>query len=153
MEKGPYQRKPKQCSRCTVQFTPLGNNQKMCVVCIPIVKKEKSQAHHQEHYIKKGYNQFRENNNNWKTGIGTYKQLKAHILACERCGATYELLVHHKDQNRGNNKIENLEKICKRCHQLEHNCADVLPKGKELSILKTEQASRAKRDKRGVFIK
>lgn len=41
---------------------------------------------------------------------------------CERCGYfKYEILqVHHKDRNRSNNSIDNLEIICPNCHYEEH---------------------------------
>ncbi len=41
---------------------------------------------------------------------------------CERCGyAKYEVLqVHHKDRNRDNNALSNLELICPNCHFEEH---------------------------------
>lgn len=41
---------------------------------------------------------------------------------CERCGYDkYEILqIHHKDRNRKNNNIENLELICPNCHYEEH---------------------------------
>jgi len=41
---------------------------------------------------------------------------------CEKCGYNkYEILqVHHKDKDRSNNDIENLELICPNCHCEEH---------------------------------
>ena len=41
---------------------------------------------------------------------------------CERCKCNrIEILqVHHRDRNRGNNVIENLELICPNCHAEEH---------------------------------
>lgn len=42
---------------------------------------------------------------------------------CVRCGYSKilgVLQVHHKDRNRKNNKIENLEILCPTCHQEEH---------------------------------
>jgi len=42
---------------------------------------------------------------------------------CERCGygkVPGILQVHHKDRNRLNNSIDNLEIICPNCHQEEH---------------------------------
>lgn len=41
---------------------------------------------------------------------------------CERCGySKYEILqVHHKDRDRNNNDLENLELICPNCHFEEH---------------------------------
>lgn len=45
------------------------------------------------------------------------------VLKCERCGYDEEpkiLGVHHKDRNRKNNEISNLEVLCPTCHSLEH---------------------------------
>ncbi len=41
---------------------------------------------------------------------------------CERCGSNkYEILqVHHKNRDREDNKLENLEIICPNCHAEEH---------------------------------
>lgn len=38
---------------------------------------------------------------------------------CARC-KKYAVHVHHKDKNTSNNKLENLEPLCKECHYLEH---------------------------------
>jgi len=50
--------------------------------------------------------------------------LKREMLnSCERCGYDAEksiLGVHHKDRNRKNNSIQNLEVLCPNCHSLEH---------------------------------
>lgn len=45
------------------------------------------------------------------------------IPACEKCGYDkfVEILqVHHKDRNRQNNTLENLEILCPTCHEEEH---------------------------------
>jgi len=44
------------------------------------------------------------------------------LFKCERCGTTrdVELPRHHKDRDRSNNEIENLEVICVACHNKEH---------------------------------
>ena len=41
---------------------------------------------------------------------------------CERCGIKerHLLCVHHKDRNRDNNSLENLEILCWNCHATEH---------------------------------
>jgi len=94
--------------------------------------------------------QYGINNPNYKNGIGMYKQSKQ--TSCNRCGTTKKLCVHHKDENRANNSLENLETVCRRCHALEHNCTNRLPKGKELS----EMSKKVKRNKdplTGKFIK
>lgn len=44
---------------------------------------------------------------------------------CAHCGGAHtaeELLMHHKDHDRKHNVLSNLELVCKRCHQIEHEC-------------------------------
>jgi hypothetical protein len=98
-----------------------------CIPCKNEKKKSVLREWYKKTYVKKGYNQLGEANNNWKNGVGTYKIKMADVHSCERCGSTEFLLVHHKDADRGNNDRSNLEKLCKRCHQLEHDCYSNLP--------------------------
>lgn len=60
-----------------------------------------------------------EGNPAWKGGSFSFytRFLKS---ACEVCRGTKNLLVHHKDRNRKNNKEENLATLCKSCHGKEH---------------------------------
>lgn len=48
--------------------------------------------------------------------------LKIRGTVCERCGYNKKeiLHVHHKDRNRTNNELHNLELICPNCHYEEH---------------------------------
>lgn len=48
--------------------------------------------------------------------------VKAGITACQRCGWDIApiLELHHKDRNRKNNTLSNLEFLCPNCHTLEH---------------------------------
>ncbi|MBI2094849.1 MAG: HNH endonuclease [Candidatus Omnitrophica bacterium] len=62
---------------------------------------------------------------NWIAGEQSYKKIliKAGISRrCRKCDMKdYRVLVvHHKDRNRKNNQIENLEWLCMNCHHLEH---------------------------------
>jgi hypothetical protein len=59
--------------------------------------------------------------------VKSQRMLKVRLLdqrgkSCERC--TYDkykiLVVHHKDRNRNNNDLTNLELICPNCHAEEH---------------------------------
>ncbi|MBI4744721.1 MAG: HNH endonuclease [Actinobacteria bacterium] len=64
---------------------------------------------------------------NWIAGENAYRDLLRRnkvLEKCKRCGAKDEriLTVHHKDGNRKNNKIENLEWLCWNCHCIEHYC-------------------------------
>ena len=62
-----------------------------------------------------------------KDKVKNYQSLKIRLLKlrgrnCERCGySKYEILqVHHKDENKQNNEIGNLELICPNCHFEKH---------------------------------
>jgi hypothetical protein len=39
---------------------------------------------------------------------------------CERCASKSNLVVHHRDRNRQNNTLDNLETLCRLCHIQEH---------------------------------
>ena len=69
-------------------------------------------------------NQWGVNNPNWKNGIGVYRQraLKRYGYRCCDCGIEVKelLLVHHIDRDRENNKLKNLEVLCRNCHWLKH---------------------------------
>ena len=51
-------------------------------------------------------------------GISTYRKVKKN--KCEWCNSQKNLLVHHKDENRKNNNLDNLITLCKSCHQKLH---------------------------------
>jgi hypothetical protein len=147
-----YKRKPKQCLMCAQVYTPSGNCSKFCNTCAEVNRKQTMRNRHQRTYVKKGYSQFRENNNNWKGGIGVYRQIKK-AEQCEECGSRENLLIHHIDEDRYNNTLENLKCLCKRCHQVNHKCWLVLPRGAWLSSLKKGMPTHKKRDKKGRFTK
>lgn len=70
-----------------------------------------------------GGNQLLEKNHQYKDGIGCFRKIAFEYYdnKCNRCGKLNDLLVHHIDENRHNNKVENLEILCKKCHQ-DHHC-------------------------------
>ena len=62
-----------------------------------------------------------------KDKVKSQQSLKIRLLinrgkSCERCGYNkYEILqVHHKNKNRNDNTIDNLELLCPNCHFEEH---------------------------------
>lgn len=81
-----------------------------------------------------GGNQWGEKNHQYKNGIGTFSKEAFRLLPnqCNRCSSNERLLVHHKDHDRTNNNINNLEILCKRCHQHHHCTRD--ENGKFVSI-------------------
>jgi 5-methylcytosine-specific restriction endonuclease McrA len=65
------------------------------------------------------------NHPNYKEGGNYYKYkfIKDEDAQCSRCGYNKypEVLeIHHKDVNKKNNKLENLELLCPTCHVEEH---------------------------------
>lgn len=56
----------------------------------------------------------------WKDGRSPIHYRRYLKSACEWCGNTSLLLIHHADENRRNNAPENLVTLCKRCHQRHH---------------------------------
>lgn len=70
------------------------------------------------------------NHPSFKTGIQAYRNIykDAYIIprkdgkkmVCELCGSDKYLCIHHLDHNRENNSIENLQCLCKKCHQKHH---------------------------------
>ena len=46
--------------------------------------------------------------------------VRNHGNKCNRCGYDEFVIVHHKDRDRKNNSLENLEVLCPNCHALEH---------------------------------
>lgn len=62
-----------------------------------------------------------------KSKVKSQRALKIRMIkergdACERCRySQVEILqVHHRDRNKSNNKLENLELVCPNCHAKEH---------------------------------
>lgn len=53
-----------------------------------------------------------------KVSKSTYQHLVK--SNCEICGTTESLVVHHIDENRGNNSLDNLITLCNKCHQQVH---------------------------------
>jgi dUTP pyrophosphatase len=48
------------------------------------------------------------------------RRLIENSTGCEICGGGFLLEIHHKDGNNKNNKIENLQVLCKKCHYHTH---------------------------------
>jgi hypothetical protein len=132
--------KEKICEICHEPYIPTGRNQKVCnkVSC----KKEQQRfarlRFKEKHYPnykgvgRGGSNKQGKAHHQYKSGIGLFRKRSKELLKskakCNRCGKNllyvkhFYRCVHHKDRDRTNNSWENLELLCKRCHQLEHEC-------------------------------
>ena len=64
----------------------------------------------------------KEKNVNWVDGHKMYRTwaLKYYGEICAECGSLNNLEVHHKDVDRTNNKLNNLQVLCRTCHRARH---------------------------------
>lgn len=87
---------------------------------------------------KGGANKQLQEDEQFKHGIAFFRRerpvIKAERRYCERCdkdlidAGPKMWTVHHKDHNHYNNDPANWELLCKRCHQLEHDCVSAFLK-------------------------
>lgn len=75
-----------------------------------------------------GGNQEGESNHQWKDGKTLFRKraFSHYPHECNRCKRVNNLTVHHQDRNRLNNNLDNLEILCKRCHQALHCKRDLI---------------------------
>ena len=133
----PLKRTPKACERCAKLFTPKSNNVRFCSDC----KAELKRLQHLRKpilkcplcgslFIKTGNNQKRCKTCQFKQLYsGDYRTIAFENLPhrCNRCNVEVSMFiadVHHKDRDRQNNRLENLEILCKSCHYNEHIVRD-----------------------------
>jgi hypothetical protein len=136
--------KDKICPRCEQLFNPTGSNTKHCDICRPEIKREKDTKYQYEWKLLKGLianpgvgkgGMIRPGaeHPSFTTGIGSNfqnqrKRIKEERRYCERCckdlleATRYRWCLHHIDHDRTNNVESNFELLCKRCHQIEHEC-------------------------------
>lgn len=63
------------------------------------------------------------NNASWSNSHTTARNINKlfiNVAQCEMCGKDGKLDVHHKDGNYQNNKISNLQILCRSCHNKVH---------------------------------
>lgn len=142
LQRAGYKPKDRLCRKCSETFFAIGPSSIHCSICAPKVHKQKSKLTNDNYRRRKGIdvgigsgnNQKGSDNHAYINGIKNYssRAREAKGNTCERCNillnfTTRKWGVHHKDRDRTNNKLENLELLCSRCHNLEHNCISHLP--------------------------
>lgn len=144
---------------CKSAFTPKAPAQVYCAVCgdkaKDILTKRKAEASYAA-FVRKAISDGRgdkvgvgrgnsykpgKDHPSYKNGISFFhsvsKKIKEERRYCESCkkdlldATRHKWVVHHKDHNRNNNTVENFMLLCKRCHQLEHDCISNLPQNKK----------------------
>lgn len=130
------------CKSCEKPFDPTSGNQIYCKYCRAEKKKERDKARREKKRLNRIEptficpmcdREYKKTGNNQKYCLDCNKKEKHRKIAfehykeysCHRCGwdkweSLSELHVHHKDRNKKNNSIENLEILCSKCHRHEH---------------------------------
>lgn len=126
---------------CVEKYEARRKDQLYCAKCRPIMLKKSNKIDYDKYRLRSGKKVGVGSGNNqgrgithhtYKNGIGGFQKLKLDSCdwKCERCGVdltdsiTLKLrkhAVHHIDRNRANNRLENLDLLCKSCHQKEHH--------------------------------
>jgi len=148
--------KDKECRECGEVFSPTGPAAKYCKECGILRAKEVADAGARAYRYREAEKSGRldrfgigkgggqrsgKDSPYYKNGITAEfakhrEQMRIDIQYCERCnidlsGADrYHWCVHHIDHDRTNNDRSNLIMLCKRCHQLEHDCVKSFHKDK-----------------------
>lgn len=147
----------KVCNRCSSSFDGVGPASLYCEVCrahriveikednrLRIAKRRVASGEIKNPGVGKGGANVRGvKASGYKHGKYTFETvrnfLKEERRFCERCAADlieathYFWVVHHKDHNHWNHSLDNLELLCKRCHQVEHECWKAFTKEQRLS--------------------
>jgi hypothetical protein len=69
---------------------------------------------------RRGVFQVGEANPQWIDGRSPLYYRQFLRAECEWCGSSTRLVIHHTDEDRHNNRPENLVTLCRRCHQEHH---------------------------------
>ncbi len=48
-----------------------------------------------------------------------YREFHLYVI-CEECGTSEDICIHHRDTNKKNNQISNLQALCRSCHMILH---------------------------------
>lgn len=101
---------------------------------------------HKPIFTGKGLPQIREENHpNWNGGVQTYRKMLLRrgfkLDKCSECGGKKMIQVHHIDEDRRNNDLENLKVMCIKCHNNFHGS------GKSTRFMKGHKVSREVRMK------
>lgn len=135
--------KTKQCLLCGKKYQPTGSCSKHCLDCKAEANKIRAKRGSERYRLRQGrvvgigsggLTGSGKNNHMYKHGLGVCQNNRAVIKEsrrfCEDCGkdlkdAThYQWVIHHIDHNKYNNPEDgsNWKLLCKKCHQVEHQC-------------------------------
>ena len=84
--------------------------------------------------------------------MSSYREMLLSLLGdeCERCHSRENLELHHKDRNRMNNDIRNIQLLCRECHSGVHSRRKI-GEGKRVVVNFTDEQWMILEKFRGVF--
>lgn len=134
----------KVCRLCGKDYVASGPAGFYCDVCVVEHRKASSRKRNAIHRAKLGClvgvgsgnaQGFGIDHHSYVSGIKGFSKRKLESMPvhmCEECGLDlttiiqtehYMWVVHHVDHDRSNNSLTNLRLLCKRCHQVTHDCS------------------------------
>lgn len=131
-------RKPKACGACRDMFQPTGNSARFCRPCAEFRAAAMVRYHSMTRHEKAGSRVGVGSGGHNETGCHDQKYRQWFLMdvwrrqdgRCAECDVELtaeSMLLHHIDHDRNNNVLSNFAGVCKRCHQLEHECWLNLP--------------------------
>jgi hypothetical protein len=136
--------KDRNCLICNIIYTPTGSCSKHCETCAKHYKRTKAAADQQAYRIRNGLIKNPgvgsgngagkgKDHHSYVNGLGcdfqnVRKRIKEERRYCQKCdkdlidATRYHWCIHHIDHDRTNNVETNFQLLCKRCHQIEHEC-------------------------------
>lgn len=122
------------CKACATLFIPTGCRQPWCNECAEFRYSYKIHLQSLLRTHKRGGKAGSGSGGHNESGCHSQKYREWFLLdvyraqdgRCAVCWDEVELgpefLLHHKDHNREHNVRDNFDGVCKRCHQIEHEC-------------------------------
>ena len=121
------------CQRCGIHFSLRARYAKYCHPCAKkhtsevVMQKRAAQNPHVALGVGSGGNQWGRKNHRFMDGQSKYRRNFERTFplqrSCEICLGTQNLVVHHVDRNRENNRMDNLVMLCRSCHAQVHGLA------------------------------
>ena len=119
----------KACRSCKDNYTPKVKYQQICESCNKLTPQQRYRINNIELCRKRTRENQRHLNNKNRFGGNRIKVLERDDYTCQKCDVDvsekYKAQIHHKDRNRENNSLSNLETLCKKCHCIHHYKKDI----------------------------
>lgn len=132
-------RKQRQCLSCWTMFQPKGNAAKFCKDCAEFRQAVSRRNDSRNQTLRRGgtpgvgsggMNEGDCHDQKYRQWylMDVYREQQGQCAECWVDLSPQTMLLHHKDHDRKNNSRHNFAGVCKRCHQIEHQCWEAFKK-------------------------